>query len=277
MLHGSNHAPAASKGGTMNAPDTGRRLLVVEDDATNRMVLTRQLAVVGVAAEIASNGEEGLERWRSGRFAMVLSDLHMPVMDGFGLVRAIRAEERAPARTPVLAFSADVRVGQAERTRDAGFDAFLTKPLQLEGLRAVLARWMVPGPGAGAVAEPVPVQAAIFDVGVLRDTVGEEALMLEIVVHFDAMATGMRDELLRAASDTDAGGAAMLAHRLKSSSRSVGALRLGASCSTLEEQVEAGRGDMVEPMVADVVDALDAALAAMRCWSAAHSLATQYT
>ena len=95
-------------------PGQGRRILVVEDDATNRIVLARQLAMVGIDAEMAGNGQEGLSRWLDGGFALVLSDLHMPVMDGFGMVRAIRSREAAGTRTPVLAFSADVRIGQAE-------------------------------------------------------------------------------------------------------------------------------------------------------------------
>lgn len=251
-------------------------ILVVEDDAVNRSVMARQLAMVGIAAEMATNGEEGLRRWRDGGFALVLSDLHMPVMDGFGLVRAIRAEEEAGARTPVLAISADVRVGQEDRVREAGFDAFLTKPMQLDGLRAVLARWMpreAARPACGArAAETEAAPAPVFDVRALRDIVGDEpAVMLEIVAYFDAVATGIRADLLRAALAADAGAAGMLAHRLKSSSRSVGAMPLGTLCGVLEEHAEAGRGDMVAPLVQQVVDALDAALDAMRRWRGAQA------
>ncbi|MGY1457361.1 Hpt domain-containing protein [Luteimonas sp. A534] len=121
-------------------------------------------------------------------------------------------------------------------------------------------------PGAEP-ANPLP-----FDVEALCAIVGDEpAVLLEIVACFDTVATGMRAELLRAAADADAAAAAMLAHRLKSSSRSVGALPLGALCETLDEHGEAGRSDMVAPLVAEVVDAMDAALAAMRCWRGAQT------
>ena len=260
-----------------------RRILVVEDDATNRSVLARQLAMVGVEAEMAGNGEEGLGRWRAGAFALVLTDLHMPVMDGFGLVRAIRLEEAPGSRTPVLAFSADVRIGQAGKARDAGFDAFLAKPMQLDGLRAVLARWLDIGaanaarrlaaqsPAATGAGAP-PVADREFDAGILHELVGDEsAVVLEILAYFDEVAGGIRAELLQAARAGDAAGAGMLAHRLKSSARSVGAVRLGHVCGRLEEDVEAGRGDLVATRVVDVVDALDAALAAMRRWCAARA------
>ena len=258
-------------------PGTGRRILVVEDDATNRSVIGRQLRLAGVDAGMAANGQDGLQSWRREDFALVLTDLHMPVMDGFGLVRAIREEEPSGTRTPVLALSADVRMGQAEKAREAGFDAFLAKPLQLDGLRAVLARWMVPGAAgdgrapAAVPPDPPPMQpsasADAFDVRALREIVGDEpALMVEIVAYFDTVAADIRAGLLRAAAAGDVAAAGMLAHRLKSSARSVGALPLGLVCAGLEEHVDAGRGDDVVPRVEQVVQALDAALAAMRRW-----------
>ncbi|MBJ6984177.1 response regulator [Luteimonas sp. MC1750] len=259
-------------------PGKGRRILVVEDDATNRSVLARQLAMVGVDAEMAGNGMEGLERWRGGDFALVLSDLHMPVMDGFGLVRAIRNEEAA-IRTPVLAFSADVRIGQAEKARDAGFDEFLAKPMQLDGLRAVLGRWLA-APATPASARAAPglasqaradgiLPCAEFDAGALRELVGDEpAVVLEILAYFDEVATGIRADLLAAAAAGDAAGAGMLAHRLKSSARSVGAAPLGLLCARLEEHAGSVQGAGFAALVDEVVQALDAALVAMRRWRA---------
>ena len=120
----------------------------------------------------------------------------------------------------------------------------------------------------------VPATPPPFDVGVLREFVGDEpAVLLELVDCFETVATGLRAGLLRAGADSDADGAAMLAHSLKSSSRSVGALPLGASCARLEAHGAAGRHDMVAPLVADVVETMDAALAAMRCWRGAQAQA----
>lgn len=258
----------------------GRQILVVEDDPTNRVVLARQLAIVGIAAEMAVDGEEGLRRWREGNYDLVLSDLHMPVRDGFGLVRAIRAEEAGRRRTPVLAFSADVRVGQAERVREAGFDAFLTKPLQLDGLRDALTRWCTPGVQDGA--DVVAATAAApggpdFDAAALRELVGDEpALLVEIVEYFGTVAADMRAELLAAAAAADGTAAVELAHRLKSSARSVGAHPLGALC----EALEAGGGHqppaVLQDQAAGVVAALDAALAAMGEWRGRQAAPAQW-
>src|SRR5690606_22164903 len=103
----------------------------------------------------------------------------------------------------------------------------------------------------------------------LRELVGDEpALVLEILEYFDQVGAGIRAELQAAARAGDTAAAGMLAHRLKSSARSVGALPLGLLCERLEEDVESGRDDRVAPLVAEVVHALDAALAAMRRWRA---------
>ncbi|NLA69105.1 MAG: Hpt domain-containing protein [Gammaproteobacteria bacterium] len=106
-----------------------------------------------------------------------------------------------------------------------------------------------------------------FDLRALHDTVGDDPAVLgEIIGCFDTVATGMRAGLLRAAADRDAGAAALLAHSLKSSSRAVGALPLGSLCERLEARAAGGRRDGFAPLVADVVEAMDAALAAMRRW-----------
>ncbi|HEX7112398.1 MAG TPA: ATP-binding protein, partial [Mizugakiibacter sp.] len=88
-------------------------VLMVDDHPTNREVVMRQLARAGYACETADDGEEGLRRWQSGRFALVLADVHMPRMDGYQLAAAIRAEERRSgrARTPIIALTANVTQG----------------------------------------------------------------------------------------------------------------------------------------------------------------------
>jgi DNA-binding NarL/FixJ family response regulator len=69
----------------------GSLVLVAEDHPVNRSVLQRQLAALGYAVELAEDGAVAFERWKSGRYAIVLTDCHMPNMDGYDLVRAIRA------------------------------------------------------------------------------------------------------------------------------------------------------------------------------------------
>ncbi|HEV8693698.1 MAG TPA: ATP-binding protein, partial [Lysobacter sp.] len=119
-------------------------VLLVDDHPTNRMVIARQLALAGYASEPAEDGIAGLERWRSGRYALLLSDIHMPRLDGYALATKIREEEqqRGLPRTPIIALTASALKGEAERCLAAGMDDYLAKPVAVAALTAALQRWL---------------------------------------------------------------------------------------------------------------------------------------
>ncbi len=81
------------------AMQQGRLILVAEDNETNQKVILRQLALLGYAADVAGDGREALERWQSGDYALILTDLHMPEMDGYELCLAF-APGNQPAPHP---------------------------------------------------------------------------------------------------------------------------------------------------------------------------------
>jgi CheY-like chemotaxis protein len=122
----------------------GRLVLVAEDDHMNQKVILQQLGLLGYAGEIASDGAEALRMWRRGSYAMLLSDLHMPHLDGYDLVAAIRREEPEGAHLRVIALTANALRGEADRALAAGMDGYLTKPVPLATLRDVLERWITP-------------------------------------------------------------------------------------------------------------------------------------
>ena len=127
----------------------GRLILVAEDDVINQKVILQQLRLLGYAAVIAGDGEEAFKMWKEGHYALLLADLHMPVMDGYALTRAIRAQEAAVAeqcipRLPILALTANALRGEDSHARAAGMDDYLTKPISLDHLRAALERWLPP-------------------------------------------------------------------------------------------------------------------------------------
>jgi CheY-like chemotaxis protein len=123
----------------------GRLILVAEDDTMNQKVILQQLGLLGYAGQIAADGAEALRLWHSGNtYAMLLTDLHMPNMDGYELSLLIRAEEPLGAHLPIIALTANALHGEAERATASGMDGYLTKPVPLATLREVLARWIVP-------------------------------------------------------------------------------------------------------------------------------------
>jgi signal transduction histidine kinase/CheY-like chemotaxis protein len=125
------------------APLNGR-VLVVDDNSVNRKILARQLELAGASTDSAAGGEEALELWRKGGYDLVLADLQMPTMDGFELARRIRQSEAAErrARTPILAVTASALEEQEQKSRAAGMDGFITKPIGIEQLKATLDVWL---------------------------------------------------------------------------------------------------------------------------------------
>ena len=213
--------------GAARGDHRNRMILVAEDDRISQKVILRQLRLLGHDAEVAADGEQALRLWRDGRFALVLTDLHMPEMDGYALSAAIRRDEQDAGRrrTPIVALTANALAGEAANVLAAGMDAYLTKPATLAELRNTLDRCLPP-------AAPGP---CALDIGVLHALVGDDPdLKRDFLTDYRACAREEAATLRAAATDGDRQGVMAVAHRLKSSSRSVGALALGDVCASLE-------------------------------------------
>ena len=120
---------------------------MVEDNATNRAVITAMLKKLGFAFETANNGQEAIRLIEAGTAAeLVLMDCQMPVMDGLEATRHIRAweQESGKPRLPIIALTASAFEEDRDRCLAAGMDDFLTKPLVLRHLTAALESWLKP-------------------------------------------------------------------------------------------------------------------------------------
>lgn len=122
------------------------RVLYAEDNVTSAQVMSALLGLQRVHSEIAINGEDAVTLWEEGAFDLVLMDVKMPVLDGIGATRRIRARERETARprTPIIGITAHLDEDVRRRCLEAGLDDLLAKPLRLEQLRALVERF---GPG----------------------------------------------------------------------------------------------------------------------------------
>jgi signal transduction histidine kinase len=135
-------ARAVPRASGVGSPALRGKILIVEDNELNQRVTMRQLNACGYDADLAVNGSAGLERWRNGNYALILSDLHMPELDGYDLAREIRLSEHEGRRVPIVAFTANAVKGEAELCFAAGMDDCLTKPVQLPALKAMLQKWI---------------------------------------------------------------------------------------------------------------------------------------
>jgi CheY-like chemotaxis protein/HPt (histidine-containing phosphotransfer) domain-containing protein len=277
----SEKIPAVVAPSREKALEEGRLVLVAEDNEINQKVIRQQLALLGYAADIAKDGREALKRWESGNYALLLTDLHMPEMDGYQLTAAIRLAEqgKGKARAPIVAITANALKGEAEHCRAVGMDDYVSKPVQLAHLNAVLQKWLpaaspdtqpaptapalpeasppaipaapaTPGPPAAAPSPaltPVPATAVPskegkpVDVGVLEALVGNDPEVIgEFLRDFRASSDRIGVELRGACKLGQAQAAGAAAHKLKSSARSVGALALGELCAEMERTGKAG-------------------------------------
>ncbi len=124
----------------------GRTLavLMVDDHPLNRMLLKQQLGLLGLHTDAATDGVEALALWQSKHYDLIITDCHMPQMDGYELTRTIRHIElhTGARRIPIIAWTANVLAEEEQHCRSSGMDDILTKPTELAELRAKLAHWL---------------------------------------------------------------------------------------------------------------------------------------
>ena len=230
----------------VEARNQGQLILVAEDDAFNQKVILQQLALLGYAAETAANGQQALEMWRTGGYALLLTDLNMPELDGYSLTRKIRQEEAGQRmHMPILALTANALRGETRQAFEVGMNAYLTKPIQLNKLRIELERWLpasvAPAPAAASPTGNDAGQEAAVDLTVLHSLMGgDPVIMCDLLANYQDSARQLGEELHSALEAGDAAQASVIAHKLKSSSRAMGALALGDLCAALENAGKTG-------------------------------------
>jgi two-component system sensor histidine kinase EvgS len=117
------------------------RILIAEDHPINREVISRQLDRLGYEHTIVEDGMQALQALEGAHYDLLISDCHMPVLDGYALAKRIRDKEKGgKLHLPIVALSASALPEEVQRCREAGMDEFLAKPVQLNELDAMLSR-----------------------------------------------------------------------------------------------------------------------------------------
>ncbi|MEK8051533.1 ATP-binding protein [Ideonella sp. DXS22W] len=144
-------AESAPSLAALRARHAGRRVLLVEDNPINQAVAGELLQEAGLQVTLAADGEQALAAARREAPALMLMDVHMPLMDGLAATRAWRAHEARAglARTPVIALTATAFAGERDACLDAGMDDHLAKPIDAPQLFAAVLRWLDRGVDAG--------------------------------------------------------------------------------------------------------------------------------
>ena len=234
-------------------------ILVVDDHPVNRMLLKQQLEQLGLHADIAAYGIVALALWQTGHYDMLITDCHMPEMDGYELTRCIRDIEAQDGRepTPIVAWTANVMSEEEGRCKAAGMDDVLTKPTELAELQAMLRKWLTrseqllqvdeieiqPEVEAGDADATLADGAVIsLELSALNKIAKTRAQQIEMLQEFTLH---NRNDIAGLAAALQSGNPSAVsrgAHRIKGASRMVGAMQLAALCASIEQA--ASYGDM---------------------------------
>ncbi len=223
------------------------RVLLAEDNAVNQLVALRLLEKHGYIVTVAANGKKALDAMEKEIFDVVLMDGQMPEMDGWEAARAIRAKEKITGgHVPIVAVTAHAMKGDKERCLAAGMDYYLTKPMRTQELLAVLdeiakhtviVEHPVHSTRKKSLGETIDLDAA------LERLDGDRALFEELTLLFEDDCPKTVEGMRRAIALHDAKGLERLAHTLKGSSASLGALAVSEAAGEIERLAQSDNVD----------------------------------
>jgi PAS domain S-box-containing protein len=244
------------------------KVLVAEDDLINQKVISKQLAHLGVTADFASTGREALDLWLANKnYSLILTDLHMPEMDGYELTRRIRETEGPDEHVAIAALTANAVTGEAFEAYKVGIDVYLTKPIQLADLSVAIStfanlpdiQYVANTPESVQMSDAGSPDLVNFNASTLYEIIGDDyAMVCELIKSYSEALENDLELVTTALVQLDAKACKQLGHRLKSSSKSVGALRLGDIFSTIESGTSIASKQQAFATCAELTDAFEA-------------------
>jgi CheY-like chemotaxis protein len=251
VLDGNNSAmeePVLVTRHTVAETRNGMSVLLAEDNAVNAKLVAAVLLKHGHTVKTVVNGREAVEAVRNEHFDVVLMDVQMPEMDGHEATIAIRkSEEGTGEHLTIVALTAHAMKGDREACLEAGMDEYLTKPVHVKELLAVLERVSVGAVGR-RTKKPLPAPAQpqaekAFDLDeVLARVEGDRDLLNELITIFRSESPKLLTDIRRYAEQKDGKGLQQSAHALKGAAGNLGARR--ASSAALAMEMLARGGDL---------------------------------
>lgn len=230
--------------------DNGIKILLVEDNEVNQHLIRRILQSRGLGAELASNGREALQKVIQTRYDLILMDIQMPEMDGLTATRLIRQQLPAGQQPKIIAITA---IYEKDQYLAAGMDDYLTKPIQVDELIALIDRYNQSIPASRASQPPAESPSPAANAQSAESARLPGAIDTRVLIDFQQMmgpdgardvehlvalylknAVALWNEMVKTVKGAEYDGLARAAHTLKGNSYQVGANQLADYCKALE-------------------------------------------
>lgn len=212
-----------------------QKVLIAEDTESICDLLAMQMRKLGVTADIVHNGLEALGKISSNQYGLLLTDLHMPVMDGYKMIQRLRATEATDSRLPVILLTADVQVAQRSAYTKFGFDDCLLKPMTFNHLRHALERWGIQCAAADGDGNVPDILPDLFNIPQLAANMGSTPDDARAMLRaFPKLCAPLIDRINQAVAQDDMHELAEAAHSLKGAARSACCERLGDMAAQLQ-------------------------------------------
>jgi len=252
-VHDGSPAPSNTPADQPENRETLGTILLVEDNKMNQLVGSKVLAKLGYRFDIANHGGEAVSAIHAARYDAILMDCQMPEMDGYEATAEIRRIEGSTRHTPIVAMTAAAMDGDRDACLAAGMDDYITKPVRLEVVAAVLGRWVgrtvedqATGQAATSSAEEIAEPLDRSQIELLRNLDdGDGAVLGEIIDQYLTQTREGRSELARLIDSGDAHGLERAAHTLRGASANMGAGALASICAEMELRARAEELDGV--------------------------------
>jgi len=244
------------------------RVLVVDDVDANRLLAQALLRRFGHESELATSGLEAVQKAIAGRFDVVLMDVQMRDVDGLEAARRIH-EQLGAAAPRIIAVTANALPGDRERCLAAGMDDYLSKPIQIEALRAAIERTGATTVAAAPPAAPAPAPAAAAEaidwrrIESLKPFDADGSMVAAAIAAFLDDAPARIRAIRQAHAADDAAGLAAAAHALGGAAANIGAARLRQLSLAIEGFAQEGRLEGARQPIAVLEQSLAEARAAL--------------
>ncbi|MBN1515997.1 response regulator [Candidatus Sumerlaeota bacterium] len=270
-------------------PKQNYRILIVEDNETNRQVMKLHLESFGLQCDPACDGIAALVAMKSTTYDLIMLDCQMPMMDGFDTARRIREWERGERRVPIVAVTAHALTGYRQKCLEAGMDDYICKPIEEEELLSVLTRLLPdftcqPHEQIGRIIPSPPHEHATPDAGLRRDILAEspnEQMVLgglrfnltrlknlsrinadiaEMIHRFCINKKKNLDDMELALEMRDLASIALLSHSIRGAGSELGLKDIMEAAQTMEQLAEAEKLDEIAewiPRLRGLIDVLD--------------------